>query len=229
MTFSQPQQPIESFNQYHPQQGVPSGNKLAPKKKGGCLRWGAIVGGVLFLAAACNAVMGGAENTTSPTSTSSTVAVYTPAQIAQAPSKETTPVENTEVAVVDKPAKDDPASAVPAPAKPLSRQQETPKASAEERSALRKAESYSKMMHMSKAGIYDQLTSHYGEQFSPEAAQYAVENLQADYKKNALEKAKTYLSQMSMSPSAIYDQLTSQYGEQFTAEEAQYAVDNLAP
>lgn len=59
-------------------------------------------------------------------------------------------------------------------------------------SALKKAETYSELMHMSKQGIYDQLVSEYGEQFSEEAAQYAMDNLDADYKQNALEKAKIY-------------------------------------
>lgn len=45
-------------------------------------------------------------------------------------------------------------------------QEEVP---AEFTSALKKAESYSKTMPMSKLGIYDQLTSQF-EQFSPEAA-----------------------------------------------------------
>ena len=58
----------------------------------------------------------------------------------------------------------------------------------EYKSALKKAESYSNMMHMSKQGIYDQLTSEYGEKFSPEAAQYAIDNMQADWNANALEK-----------------------------------------
>ena len=97
----------------------------------------------------------------------------------------------------------------------------------EDKKALAKAEGYSSRMHMSKAAIYDQLTSSYGEGFPPEAAQYAVDHLVADYKANALEKAKSYQTNMHMSRSAIYDQLTSSYGEQFTAEEAQYAVDNL--
>lgn len=97
----------------------------------------------------------------------------------------------------------------------------------EDKNALAKAESYSSMMHMSKAAIYDQLTSSYGEGFPAEAAQYAVDHLVADYKANALEKAKNYQTTMHMSRSAIYDQLTSSYGEKFTAEEAQYAVDNL--
>ena len=97
----------------------------------------------------------------------------------------------------------------------------------EYKNALKKAQSYSNMMHMSKAGIYDQLTSDMGEGFSAEAAQYAVDNLNADYNKNALEKAKSYQSHMAMSKDSIYDQLTSSYGEKFTAEEAQYAVNNL--
>src|SRR5699024_8872240 len=39
---------------------------------------------------------------------------------------------------------------------------------AEYTSALTKAETYSDMMHMSKKGIYEQLTSEYGEDFSDE-------------------------------------------------------------
>lgn len=97
----------------------------------------------------------------------------------------------------------------------------------EYQNALNKAESYSSMMHMSKKGIFDQLTSKYGEQFDKDAAQYAVDHLNADYKANALEKAKDYRKAMSMSKKAIFNQLISRYGEQFTKEEAQYAIDNL--
>ena len=79
--------------------------------------------------------------------------------------------------------------------------------SAEYRSALRKANSYSDTMYMSKAGLYEQLTSEYGEKFTAEAAQYAVDNVEADWKENALKKAKTYQETMDMSPSAIYDEL----------------------
>lgn len=102
-----------------------------------------------------------------------------------------------------------------------------PDAPTEYKSALSQAESYSEIMHMSKQGIYDQLVSEYGGQFSAEAAQYAVDNLQADYKANALEKAKQYQESMAMSPEAIREQLTSEYGERFTQEEADYAVENL--
>lgn len=96
-----------------------------------------------------------------------------------------------------------------------------------QKNALKKAESYSNTMHMSKNGIYKQLTSEYGEGFTKEEAQYAIDNMKADWKANALAKAKSYQESMSMSKSAIYKQLTSEYGEGFTAEEAQYAIDHL--
>ena len=78
---------------------------------------------------------------------------------------------------------------------------------------------------MSKQGLYDQLTSEF-EQFTPEAAQYAIDNVNADWKENALKTAKSYQEYADMSTSAIYDQLISDF-EQFTPEEAQYAIDNL--
>ena len=95
------------------------------------------------------------------------------------------------------------------------------------KTALRKAQSYVDNMHMSKAALYDQLTSEYGEQYDAEAAQYAVDNVVADWKENALEMAKSYQENLDMSPAAIYDQLVSEYGERFTPEEAQYAIDHL--
>lgn len=97
----------------------------------------------------------------------------------------------------------------------------------EYKSALNKAYAYSEKMAMSKMGLYDQLTSEYGEKFSPEAAQYAIDNVKADWNANALIKARKYQDSMSMSPEAIRDQLTSEYGEKFTPEEADYAIQNL--
>lgn len=83
------------------------------------------------------------------------------------------------------------------------------------------------MMAMSKMGVYDQLTSEYGEGFPEDAAQYAIDNLDFDWNEVALEKAKSYYESMNMSKSGVYDQLVSEYGEQFTPQEAQYAIDNL--
>lgn len=97
----------------------------------------------------------------------------------------------------------------------------------EYKSALNKAETYAKVMSMSKIAIYEQLTSPHGEKFSEESAQYAIDNLEFDWKENALKKAETYSDTMYMSKIAIYEQLVSEHGEQFTPDEAQYAVDNL--
>lgn len=82
-------------------------------------------------------------------------------------------------------------------------------------------------MNMSKQGIYDQLISEHGEKFTSDEAQYAIDNVKADFNKNALKKAKSYQETMSMSPAAIKDQLTSEHGEKFTQEEADYAIKNL--
>ncbi|MQS89266.1 Ltp family lipoprotein [Companilactobacillus mishanensis] len=92
--------------------------------------------------------------------------------------------------------------------------------------ALEEARSYSELLHMSKKGLYDQLVSAYGENISPEAAQYAVDNLNVNYNANALATAKNY-QEMDMSPEEIRDQLTSEYGEGFTPEEANYAIQYL--
>lgn len=92
--------------------------------------------------------------------------------------------------------------------------------------AIEKAYQYSRSGNMSKAAIYDILTSGSVNEFSAEAAQYAIDNLQADYNANALNRAKVYKSQ-GMSPEEIRKQLTSEYAEKFTAEEADYAITNL--
>ncbi|WP_224759795.1 Ltp family lipoprotein [Staphylococcus schweitzeri] len=97
----------------------------------------------------------------------------------------------------------------------------------DQKAALKKAEFYSEYLHSSKKDIYHQLTSEYGNKFSEEDAQYAIDHLKADYNKNALESAKTYAKSLNMSTREIYDQLISEYGGRFTPSEAQYAIDHL--
>ena len=99
--------------------------------------------------------------------------------------------------------------------------------SQEYKNALKTAQNYVDIMAISKQGLYDQLTSEYGEKFPSDAAQYAIDNVKADWKKEALESAESYYLNMNMSKSEVYDQLVSEYGEKFTPEEAQYAIDNL--
>ena len=127
----------------------------------------------------------------------------------------------TKVPVTKKP------TATPKPtAKPTPKPTEDPTPK-EYRNALAKAQMYVNLMHMSKARLYTQLTSSYGERFSEEAAQYALEHVKADWKENALRTAENYSRTMHMSKARIYDQLTSEYGEKFTQEEAQWAMEHL--
>lgn len=93
--------------------------------------------------------------------------------------------------------------------------------------ALKSAQTYSDTMHMSKQGIYDQLTSDAGDKFDDASAQYAVDHVKADWNKNALKAAESYQKDQNMSPEAIRDQLTSDAGDKFTQNQADYAVSHL--
>ena len=90
--------------------------------------------------------------------------------------------------------------------------------------ALGKAKSYNSLFHMSKKRMYRQLTSEF-DKFSNDAAQYAIDHLEADYKYNALFNAKNYRKLFNMSKAGLFNQLTS-YIDGFT-EEANYAINHL--
>ncbi|GAB3049935.1 Ltp family lipoprotein [Virgibacillus ainsalahensis] len=98
----------------------------------------------------------------------------------------------------------------------------------EHRNALQSAQNYIDTMPFSEKGLFEQLTSEYGEQYPEDAGQYAIENVEVDYNEEALESAENYQELMPMSDQELLDQLTSEYGEQFTEEQAQYALDNLS-
>ena len=104
---------------------------------------------------------------------------------------------------------------------------EEPSVPAEYKSALAQATTYANEMNLSKRGVYDQLVSEYGGKFTAPAAQYAIDNVKADWNANALAQAKTYQNDMNLSPAAVRDQLVSEYGGKFTAAEADYAIANL--
>lgn len=217
--------PRQQFGQS--QQDVGTGKQ---KKKGGCLKIIAIIVGVIIALAILSSLLSGGDDSTTEAASNndSTQETAQPAETPEphesaveeieAPAPPVAPVESEDLVVTEAPQ---------ATAEADSDSADTGGVPVEYRSALRKADTYANMMHMSKLGLYEQLTSEYGEQFSPEAAQYAVENIEADWNENALEKAKTYQEDMAMSPSAIYDQLISEYGEQFTTAEADYAIQHL--
>lgn len=100
-----------------------------------------------------------------------------------------------------------------------------PEVPREHSNAKKRAESYLKSGHFSYDGLYQQLTSEYGEGFPPDAAQYAMDNIEVDWNEEAVEAAESYLSWSAMSRSDLLQQLTSEYGEGFTQEQAEYAVN----
>jgi len=102
-----------------------------------------------------------------------------------------------------------------------------PDVPAEYKSALSQANTYASTLHLSKKGVYDQLVSEYGGKFTAPAAQYAIDNVKADWNANALAQGKTYQNDLHLSPAAVRDQLVSENGGKFTASEADYAVAHL--
>ena len=139
--------------------------------------------------------------------------------------EETKSIENEEVTPTDAGAEEDKEQEATEVAEEPAEPEDD--VSSEFKAALKSAQQYSDLMHMSKQAIYDQLISEYGNSFPEEAAQYAIDNVEANWEENALSKAEDYAKTMHMSKMGIYDQLISEYGEQFTEDEAQYAIDNI--
>jgi hypothetical protein len=95
------------------------------------------------------------------------------------------------------------------------------------RRALASAESYLEFSGFSKQGLYEQLSSDYGEGFTAAEAQYAVDHVDADWNKEAVESARSYLETSPMSRDGLIEQLSSPAGEGFTYEQAVYAVNTV--
>ncbi|MCS4535263.1 Ltp family lipoprotein [Corynebacterium sp. HS2168-gen11] len=95
----------------------------------------------------------------------------------------------------------------------------------EYQNALRSAKQYLDYSGFSQQGLYDQLTSEYGDKYPAEAAQYAVDNVDADWDAEAREAAENYLNISPFSREELVNQLSSEYGDKFTREQAQAAVD----
>ena len=130
-----------------------------------------------------------------------------------------TTTESTETSVVPEEGQEAPVEEQPA--------EESNDVPREYEQALKKAESYLNFSAFSYNGLYDQLTSEYGSGFTPEAAQYALDNVEVDWNEQAVKKAESYLEFSAFSEQGLYDQLTSEYGSGFTHEQAQYAIDRV--
>lgn len=89
------------------------------------------------------------------------------------------------------------------------------------------AVTYNTSLHLSKQGLYEHLLNYDKMKITEEEAQYAVDNIDADFKENAVKTAKAYKSYMGMSGQEIYDMLRSDV-DKFTTEEARYAIEHMS-
>ncbi|MDX2377305.1 Ltp family lipoprotein [Microbacterium sp. LRZ72] len=107
--------------------------------------------------------------------------------------------------------------------------EEKPQLTLGQENAIRSAQSYLDFSAFSRAGLFDQLTSEYGEGFEAADAEFALAHLEenglVDWDAEAVESAESYLEFSSFSRQGLYEQLTSEYGESFTAEQAEHALD----
>ena len=92
--------------------------------------------------------------------------------------------------------------------------------------SLAHAISYLYTGHMSKQGLYDQLTSEYGSQMTVDEANNAINRIDplVNWNNLAILSAKSYRETGNLTGQALIDQLTSEYGSRFTPEQAQYGV-----
>jgi len=90
-----------------------------------------------------------------------------------------------------------------------------------QKNAVKKAESYLEYTAFSKSGLVEQLKF---EGFDDQDANYAVNQINVDWKEQATNKAKSYLEYSSFSRSGLVEQLEF---DGFSNEEATYAVDKI--
>ncbi|WP_240721432.1 Ltp family lipoprotein [Pseudarthrobacter sp. NamE5] len=94
----------------------------------------------------------------------------------------------------------------------------TDTATAAQRNALRRAESYLQSQAFSRTGLIKQLEF---EQFATEDATWAADHVTVDWKEQAAKKAESYLESQGFSRQRLIDQLIF---EGFSPEEAEHGV-----
>ena len=98
--------------------------------------------------------------------------------------------------------------------------------SVSQQQAIDSAESYlTEGQGFSKAGLYQQLHSKYGEGFSAKLARFAVDHVTVNWYHQAVLSARSYMqTEPGWSYSGLVQQLESPYGAQFTPGQAAYGA-----
>lgn len=101
---------------------------------------------------------------------------------------------------------------------PKKAEAEKPKITKGQEQALRKAESYLEALPFSKKGLVKQLKH---DEFSKDDAEWAAENVGADWNEQAVKKALSYLEVMPFSEDELADQLVH---DGFTKKQAKHGA-----
>ncbi len=96
--------------------------------------------------------------------------------------------------------------------------------SAEQRNAVRSAQSYLRNGAFSRKGLIEQLSSDAGDGYSLEASTYAVDSLNIDYNEQAVKSAQSYLRNGAFSRKGLIEQLSSDAGDGYTRSQAAYGA-----
>lgn len=92
------------------------------------------------------------------------------------------------------------------------------------RNALKMANEYANVNHLSMAGTY-MATKAYYSKYPTAVIKYAINHVKANWNKNALYAAKKYKKIVKMTNKQIYNQLIN--GDRFNETEAKYAISHL--
>jgi hypothetical protein len=93
-----------------------------------------------------------------------------------------------------------------------------------QKNAQRSAIAYLELSGFSRAGLIDQLSSEYGDQYRVQDATVAVDSLNVDWNAQAARSAAQYLKLMGFSCAGLIDQLSSKYGDQYTRAQADFGA-----
>lgn len=100
-------------------------------------------------------------------------------------------------------------------------EEETSDMTVSQENAIRKAESYLDFTAFSKSGLIDQLEY---EGYPTEEAEFAVENIEVNWKEQAVNSAESYMSHSAFSRQGLVDQLIF---EGHSEEHANHAADQV--
>ena len=219
-----PQQPGATGPQQPGSPETPYAQTTPPKKNTAAIMVGCGCGILLLLAiagaGAAFFLLGNSDDSDeAPSSTTSVV------EQTHQPDKTDSSTPGTNVA----PNKEQPAKEATTPS---AEKQATPATNAEltpeKERAVKAAQRYLRLGGFSHAKLFEQLTSEHGEGLPVDAAEYAIDQVDADWNEQALIAAQKY-KKIDMSDSDIYRKLVGdKFGDGFTPEEAQYAIDHLA-